>query len=219
MQNKSRVSIILPVYNRRHLIMRAVNSVLEQTIDSWELLIMDDGSTDGLEELVLPLIIDNSQCRYFKHARRGVAATRNLGLHAATGEFITFLDSDDEYKPDHLSKRLDYMDQHPDVDIIHGGVELVGPPESFYVRDAFDPGRRIHLSECCIGATFFGKKQVFLKSGGFKHLPYSAESEFLPRVSALFHVDKVDFPTYIYYTGLQDSICTIVKNKTTNSDQ
>ncbi len=218
MTNNTRVSIILPVYNRRHLIIRAINSVQAQTNHSWELLIMDDGSTDGLENLILPLIPENSQWRYFKHARRGVAATRNLGLHAATGEFITFLDSDDEYKPDHLSKRLDYMRGHPDVDIIHGGVELVGPPESFYVQDALNPGRKIHLSECCIGATFFGKKQVFLKSGGFKLIPYSAESEFLPRVSAQFHVEKVDFPTYIYHTGLQDSICTIVKNRNKNSE-
>jgi len=212
------VSIILPVYNRRHLIMRAINSVEAQKLHSWELLIMDDGSTDGLESLILPFIPENSKWRYFKHARRGVAATRNLGLHAATGEYITFLDSDDEYKPDHLVKRIDFMRSHPKIDIIHDCVELVGPPESFYVEDAFNPGQKIHLSECCIGATFFGKKQVFLKSGGFKPLPYSAESEFLPRVSAQFHVEKVDFPTYIYYTGLLDSICTIVKNKKKNTE-
>ncbi|MBN2410978.1 glycosyltransferase family 2 protein [candidate division KSB1 bacterium] len=218
MTNFTKVSVIMPVYNRRHLIMRAVNSVLAQTIRSWELLIMDDGSTDGLENLILPLIPGNPQWRYCKHTRRGVAATRNLGLQAAAGEYITFLDSDDEYKPDHLTKRLDYMSSHPDVDIIHGGVELLGPPESFYVQDALNPDRKIHLSECCIGATFFGKKQAFLKSGGFKLLPYSAESEFLPRVSAIFHVEKVDFPTYIYHTGLPDSICTIVKTKNKNSE-
>jgi len=96
MKNKIRVSIIMPVYNRRHLILRAINSVKTQTEPSWELLILDDGSTDGLESLILPLLPENPNWRYFKHARRGVAATRNLGLHAATGEFITFLDSDDE---------------------------------------------------------------------------------------------------------------------------
>ena len=118
-------------------------------------------------------------------------------------------------EPNHLAARMDYLTKHPEVKIIHGGVELIGPAESHYVEDVFNPGQLIHLSECCIGSTFFGEKDVFLSSGGFKALPYSAESEFLPRVSKRFKVAKVDFPTYRYYTGLEDSVCTLRKNKKT----
>ena len=178
---------------------------------------MDDGSTDGVHEIILPLIDSEPRIRYEKHARQRLAATRNLGIRASCGEHITFLDSDDEYKPDHLTLRLEYMREHPDTDLVHGGVELVGPPESHYVQDAFHPDKKIHLSQCTIGATLFGKRRVFIESGGFKILPYSSESEFLPRVMEHFHVDKVNFPTYIYYTGLEDSICTL-KQKGNTSD-
>ncbi len=209
MNQNTIISVILPVYNRKHLVMRAIRSLQAQTCSAWELLILDDGSSDGLEELLFPLLDANPHWRYCRHSHRGLALTRNFGIHAASGEFLTFLDSDDEYKADHLALRLNYMRTHPEVDFIHGGVELNGPPQSHYVADAVNKGRLIHLSECCIGATLFGKSAAFRSSGGFKPLPYSAESEFLPRITAQFHVEKVNFPTYIYYTGLPDSICTI----------
>ena len=202
------VSIILPVFNRRHLIQRAIRSVQKQTLDDWELLIIDDGSTDGLEVDILPLVAEWKNYRYLKHARRRLAASRNIGIHAALGRFVTFLDSDDEYTPEHLALRIQYFKEHPQVDVIHGGVELIGPEESHYVQDAFHPDRKIHISECCVGATFFGFKSIFIQSGGFRQLPYSAESELLPRLERLATVHKVDFPTYRYYTGLKDSICT-----------
>lgn len=205
--NKPLVSIILPVHNRRHLIQRAIASVKAQTIDDYELLIIDDGSWDGLEQDILPMVAEHANFRFMKHAQRRLSATRNIGIHAALGQFVTFLDSDDEYKPEHLERRLNYMSTHPHVDIIHGGVELVGPEESFYVQDAFHPEKKIHILDCCVGATFFGKKEAFIASGGFKQMPYSAESEFLQRVSSLLNIDKVDFPTYRYYTGLADSVC------------
>jgi len=205
------VSIILPVYNRKHLIERALSSVQTQTFRDWELLIIDDGSSDGLEGIVLPKVAGEPRYRYMKHARRKLAACRNIGIHAGLGVYITFLDSDDAYEPDHIERRIEYMRAHPDVDFIHGGVRLIGPESSHYVADALDPRRRIHISECCIGATFFGRKSAFLASGGFKPLDYSAESEFLPRIEAAFRVEKVDDPTYLYYTGLPDSICEKVR--------
>ncbi|NIA30000.1 MAG: glycosyltransferase [Actinobacteria bacterium] len=207
-----KISIILPVYNRRHLILRAIKSVEAQSFQDWELLIVDDGSTDGLEELLLPQIHEKPKWRYMKHARKRLAASRNIGIHAAMGQFITFIDSDDEYRPNHLELRIRYFADHPDVDIIHGGVELVEPEKTHYVRDAFDPKKKIHISECCVGATFFGKRLAFLQSGGFKNLAYSAESEFLPRISKQVTVRKVKFKTYIYHTGLADSICTLRQN-------
>lgn len=205
--NAPAVSVILPVYNRSDLIERAVQSVLGQTVADWELLITDDGSSDGLAELAMAWCGRDARIRYLYHSNRKLSSTRNIGIHAAMGDYLTFLDSDDEYLPSHLELRLKFMKSNPKVDFIHGGVELVGPPESHYVQDALDPNRQIHISECCVGATFFGKRQSFLQSGGFALVPYSAESEFLPRIEKSFIVKKVDFPTYRYYTGRDDSIC------------
>lgn len=202
------VSIVLPVYNRSHLIMRAIASVEQQTLTDWELLILDDGSRDGLDQLVLPQILNQPRWRYFKHANRKLAATRNIGIHAALGQFVTFLDADDEYSPQHLELHVDYLKKHPDVQLVHGSAVYNGPEETHWVRDAYQPDRLIHLSKCVIGATLFGYKEIFIKSGGFKLLPYSAESELVSRLEKTFTVRRVDFASYIYYTGLADSICT-----------
>ncbi|HPN35134.1 MAG TPA: glycosyltransferase family 2 protein [bacterium] len=202
------MSVILPVFNRRHLILRAIASVQRQSFTDWELLIVDDGSSDGLEELILPLLPENPNWRYLKHSRRRLAATRNIGLQAGLGFYATFIDSDDEYLEQHLQARVSYMDAHPQVDLIHGGVVLNGPEQSHWVQDAFHPQRMIHLSQCTIGATLFGKRRVFVDSGGFKRLSYSAESEFITRLAQTYSIERVEFPTYVYYTGLEDSICT-----------
>ncbi|HNW60774.1 MAG TPA: glycosyltransferase family 2 protein [bacterium] len=206
------VSIILPVYNRRHLIARALASVEAQTFQELELLIIDDGSSDGLGELVLPMLDERPNWRYLRHRNRKLAASRNIGLHAALGEWVTFLDADDEYRPNHLRLRMDFVRAHPEVDLVHGGVELRGPEESHWVEDAFHPGALIHLSQCIIGATLFGRKHLFIECGGFPLLAYSAESELMGRLTRQYHVVRVEFPTYIYYTGLPDSICTLRKS-------
>ena len=197
----------MPVYNRTHLVERAINSVLMQTYQDWELLIIDDGSEDNLYQLVLPLVDQNLNIRYIRQQHRGLAFSRNSGIFAALGVYVTFLDSDDEYLQDHLSIRVDFLKKHPHTDLIHGGVELYGPPETHYVQDAYNPDRKIHIKDCVVGATLFGKKSTFIRAGGFRNLSYSAESDLINRIIPHFHVVKVDYPTYRYYTGLDDSIC------------
>lgn len=205
------VSVILPVYNRRHLLMRAIESVERQTWTDWELLIVDDGSDDGVESLILPEILRQPRWRYLKHANRKLNASRNIGLHAALGRYITFLDADDEYLPEHLALRVRYLQQHPEVALLHGGLRIEGPQESHYVRDAYHPERLIHIDECVVGGTLFGRREVFIDNGGFKLLDYSAESELVNRLSGRYTIIRFEEPTYIYYTGLADSICTMKK--------
>jgi glycosyltransferase involved in cell wall biosynthesis len=205
------VTVVLAVYNRKHLIERAIRSVREQTVSSWELLVVDDGSTDGLEDLVIPLVLQSGSIRYMKHQNRKLAATRNMGIQAALGTYVTFLDSDDAYAPDHLERRIEVMRAHPEIDFLHGGVKLIGPAHTHFVQDAYDPTQMIHISDCVVGGTLFGKKRAFVESGGFKQVPYSSESEFVPRVARTYVVKRVDFPTYRYYTGIEDSICSRIK--------
>ncbi|HDL18388.1 MAG TPA: glycosyltransferase family 2 protein [Bacteroidetes bacterium] len=210
------ISVILPVYNRRHVIMRALNSVEQQSFRNYELLIVDDGSTDGLETVVIPEVLRCPHWRYLKHTNRKVAWSRNIGIRAALGEFITFLDSDDEYLPEHLQLRYDYMLAHPEVDIIHGGVKIDGPEETHWVVDAAEPTQKIHINDCCVGATLFAGRKVFLESGSFPIVPYSPEYHFLQKAAGRYRIEKVAFPTYIYHTAGEDRICRnrgILKNR------
>ena len=202
------VSVILPSFNREKYLKRSIDSVLLQSFGDWELIIVDDGSTDNSFEIINFYIAKYENTRYMRHSNRRPPLTSNAGILAACGEFITFIGSDDEWKKEHLQLRIEYMRANPDIDFIYGGVEIVGNP---YVKDKNDLSRDIHLSECVIGGTFFGKKEVFLALEGFRNLKYSEDSDFFERAAGKFTLTKVDFPTYIYYRDTPDSICSNIE--------
>ncbi len=121
------VSVILPTYNRADTLPRAVKSVLAQTFGDYELLIIDDGSTDRTPSVVEQL--EDPRIRYIRLARnRGVSAARNRGFSEARGEFIAFLDSDDEWLPRKLERQVDLLRQAPDsVGMAYSGALNVHP--------------------------------------------------------------------------------------------
>jgi glycosyltransferase involved in cell wall biosynthesis len=202
------VSVIMPTFNRESYLRRSIDSVVNQSVDSWELLIVDDGSTDRSFGVVNEYIMNYENIRYLKHANRKTPISTNAGLLATCGEFVTFLGSDDRFKPDHLKLRIEFMKQNPDIDFIHGGVEIIGYP---FVKDKNDLTKRIHLSKCVIDGTFWGKRKVFFDLDGFKDLRYSDGSEFFERVEKKYKIAKVDFPTYVYYRDTPDSICSTIE--------
>lgn len=202
------VSIIMPTFNRSRYLNRSIDSILRQTFTGWELLVVDDGSSDSSFDVVNKYIEHYENIRYLKHSNRQQALSTNVGVLAACGEYLAFIGSDDEYKPDHLKLRVEFMKKNPDLDFIHGGVEIIGSP---YVKDKNDLTKKIHLSECAIGGTFFGKREIFLELGGFRDLYYSDDSDFFERVQKEFRIAEVDFPTYIYYRDTPDSICTTIE--------
>ena len=99
------VSVIIPTYNRGYIISRAINSVLAQTCRDFELIIVDDCSTDNTKEVVSKF--DDQRIRYIRHEKnRGVAAALNTGISVCRGEYITFLDDDDEWLPSKIDEQL-----------------------------------------------------------------------------------------------------------------
>jgi len=106
------VSVILPTYQRRELLKRAVASVLAQTYRDFELIVIDDGSADGTHEALAPVA---DRLTYRWQPNRGVAAARNAGLKLARGEIIAFLDSDDRWLPDHLAVVTEVLARHPEA--------------------------------------------------------------------------------------------------------
>ena len=202
------VSIILPTFNRSELLPEAVNSVKNQTFSNWELIIVDDGSMDNTFEVVNQVKQSSENIRYLRHSNRGVALSMNAGLSCAGGEYITFLGSDDSYKTNHLKTRIDYLKNNPEVEFIHGGVEIIGNP---YVQDKNDLNRKIHLDDCIIGGTIFAKREILLKLEGFNDLSYSAESDLYERaVKSGVKIERVNFPTYVYNRETPGSITNSV---------
>ena len=208
------VSIIMAVYNTEFvLVQRAIESVLKQDFDAYELLIVNDGSSDTLNVPLEKYVAAYPQIRYFYHENRGFPMTLNRGIENSTGEYIGFIDSDDEYKPHHLSACLEQMKTY---DLIASTTETVADTEDeYYVPDRFDTAKNIHVDDCIITGTLFGKAAVF-KELLFKNI-YSQDYEFYERARLIYKVAKLQLKTYIYYRNRQDSICNQLKKKNTLS--
>jgi len=196
------VSIILPTFNRASYLPACIDSVLNQTFQDWELIVVDDGSNDTTFDMVDPYIQQHTNIRYMKHKNRRPGPARNAGIQASFGSYITFIDSDDTYKTNHLQSRIEYMQSHPNIDLIGGGVETV---EDFWVSDYFCPSRLIHVRDCVPGATFFGKRHVFFELQGFRDT-YGEDAELWSRATKVFTVQKLLEPETYVYTRSQDSI-------------
>jgi hypothetical protein len=110
------VSIITPLYNKAAYITNTIVSVLNQTYSDWEMLIVDNGSTDGSWEVVQQ--VQDSRIQIMQSLKPGPGAARNYGLTHAQGEWIQFLDADDLLAPDHLEQQLAVARQNPDTEII-----------------------------------------------------------------------------------------------------
>lgn len=114
-------SIIIPCYNRAHFIGGAIESVLRQTYQSFEIIVVDDGSTDETAQAVAVY----PQVQLIRQSNSGTAAARNTGLGAARGEYVVFLDSDDLLLPDALQIGVDALAHHPDCAFVYGYCQYI----------------------------------------------------------------------------------------------
>lgn len=204
------ISVVICTYNRAKLLPRAVESLRQQTVTDWEGIIIDDGSTDNTRSYAATLLDIDRRFRYFRQENSGLTSARNAGVHRARAQWVTFLDSDDEYENEHLELRLKYLDKHPDIDLLHGGIQVVGGPD--YVPDLHDPCRNISLSECFVGGTFVLRREWVLNMGGFQRPDYGNDYDLAQRALASSSVmHKIDIPTYIYHRDAPDSMCNLME--------
>lgn len=120
------VSVVIPTYNRASLLPRAIESVIAQTVVDWELVLVDDGSTDGTPELVESFASRlGDRWVYLRQQNRGASGARNRGIDAARGEFVAFLDSDDEFAPQKLEKQLELFRGRPDLGLVYSDYAII----------------------------------------------------------------------------------------------
>jgi glycosyltransferase involved in cell wall biosynthesis len=110
------VSVIIPTFNRACLLGRAVESVLSQTYNNYEIMVVDDGSDDETSDIIESF---NKQVRFFHIPHSGVSKARNTGIENAKGEWISFLDSDDYWLPQKLEKQMAYLKSNPEYRVCH----------------------------------------------------------------------------------------------------
>ena len=109
------VSVIIPAYNAERFIPQAIQSVLEQTYQSYEIIVVDDGSTDKTKD-ILKEFEDKVCCIYQEN--QGPSAARNAGIKISQGRYICFLDADDIWTPDKLEVQVEFLECHPDISLV-----------------------------------------------------------------------------------------------------
>lgn len=170
------VSVIMPAYNVEPYIGEAIDSVLAQTFTDFELLIVDDGSTDRTAEMARRFAARDSRLMLLQQDNRGLAAARNTALRQAKGGLMALLDSDDLWMPRFLEAQIAVLDARPEVDIVTGNARTLGSHEDgLPARPWPDPRpspdlRTILIDELSVFIMSVFRRRVYDTIGGFDEM-------------------------------------------------
>ncbi len=200
------ITVITATHNHAPFLRGAIDSVRAQTFQDWEHLVIDDGSTDATPEILAGLCLEESRSahprlRMIRTANQGFQAALNLGLAEARGDLVAFLDSDDEYSPDHLEHLRATLGDH---DFVLGKFRFINcsnDPQPM-VKDFYNPGLEIAVELTEVGTgVLFGKVAMFRRLGGFRPVKW-CDTDFFNRMrQAGYSWARADHPTYRYYFG------------------
>ncbi len=141
-----RVSVVIPTFNCERFIRRTVGSALRQTYRDFEIIVVDDGSTDGTQAVLAEY---GEALHYIKQANQGASAARNAALSRATGEYIAYLDADDLWHPEKLAHQVEYLDAYPSCGFVHTEVAVIDEQDSvLHARFNKETGRTVPQGKC-----------------------------------------------------------------------
>jgi glycosyltransferase involved in cell wall biosynthesis len=206
---KPAVSVIIPTYNRAWIVQEAIRSVLAQTFSDYELIVVDDGSTDSTQSILTKF---QDEITVIRQENTGVSAARNHGVNAARGELIAFLDSDDLWLPDKLAVQVEFFSVNPDTLIcqtdeiwIRNGLRI--NPKAYHQKpsgDIFLPS----LFLCLVSpSAVMMKKDFFSLMGGFdESLPACEDYDLWLRIGCRYPVPLIPHPLVIKRGGHEDQL-------------
>ncbi|MCD6584856.1 MAG: glycosyltransferase [Desulfobacteraceae bacterium] len=209
--NTPLVSVIIPTYNRAWTLKKAIDSVLEQDYKNFELIVVDDGSTDETEALVAAYA---ESIKFIQQPNSGVSAARNKGISMSSGSLIAFLDSDDSWYPEKLSAQIIFFNENPDA--------LICQTEEIWIRDGkkVNPKKKHQkpdgmifipsLALCLISpSAVMMRKNLFAKVDGFdESLPACEDYDLWLRITCRYPVHLIDTPLTIKTGGHEDQLST-----------
>jgi len=206
-----KVSVVIPTYDRIETLPRSLDSVINQTFSDWELIVVDDGSTDGTDEMILR---DYPAVRLHRQENSGVSAARNAGVALTSGEWIAFLDSDDAWLPEKLERQLSALANEPELRLSHtdeiwirNGKRVNQPKE--YAKSGGGIYLRC-LPLCCIcPSSVLLRRDLFDEIGGFDEiLPVCEDYDLWLRITAREPVHYLDEALVRKYGGHEDQLST-----------
>ncbi len=203
METKPLISVIIPTYNRKDLLVDAIRSIMKQKPKNYEIIIVDDGSTDATEEYIKSL---NLPVRFFEKDNGGVAGTRNFGIKQARGEYLAFLDADDLWIEGFLSTAIEYFETHKDISIVYADQRISvdymtqkrsrfnrNPPKHKFPVPFFIDNSPIQISSVVM------KKKVLDDVGGFnENMKIHEDVELWNRISEKYEFGYIEKPLALY---------------------
>jgi glycosyltransferase involved in cell wall biosynthesis len=210
------VSVIIPTHNRARLLPRALASVIAQTLRNYECIVVDDASDDGTEQLDI-VSAASQQVRYVRlPLHSGVSKARNTGVACSTGEWLAFLDSDDEWHPAKLEKQMAWLESRPgyricqtkEIWIRHG--RRVNPPATHEKKEEYIFEQS--LKRCMVTpSSVVVDRALFLESGGFNEsLPACEDYDLWLKITCVQPVGLVDDFLLTRYGGHPDQLSATV---------
>lgn len=201
-----KVSVIIPAYNAEKYLHETIKSVLEQTANSWELIIVNDGSTDKTEEVARLFADQNDRISLISKVNAGVSMARNVGIEHSKGQYLAFLDADDIWLSNNLAVKVDFIDSHPTVGLVHSSGLIID--ENSKSLDRLKSGKSGKLlddlllweDECVpTPSSILTKRSVINELGGFDvNLSNNADQEFFIRVASKYEIGKINKVTWKY---------------------
>lgn len=202
------VSVIIPTYNRASLIGRAIKSVLNQTYQKFEIIIVDDGSTDNTREVAKKFQERDKRIKYFKHAiNKGGGAARNTGIRNSKGEYIAFLDSDDEWYPEKLEKQIGIFNKNDEnLAAVYSGSFYIDCRSGMAKREI--PKKKGYILEDLLkkNVVVGGASPVIIRRkciesvGGFdERLPSRQDLDLWIRIARCYTFDFIPYPLIKIY--------------------
>lgn len=219
----SLVSIIIPAYNASQHIAETIQSVLCQSYSNWELLIIDDGSTDGTFELINSLAKSDARIKCLTKSNSGVSNTRNMGISLAKGEFISFLDADDIWYPENLEEKIKFIMNHG-IDVCYSSCETIDS-DSNSLKTVLTGSHTPLLNDILFlkgnyitaPSGIVLKKMVIDKIGGFDtHLSNNADQDLWIRILSnnfkIKLIDKILWKYRVHSKNMSGNIALLEKD-------
>jgi glycosyltransferase involved in cell wall biosynthesis len=209
-----KVSVIMPTYNRADLIGKTISSILRQGFKDYELIIIDDGSTDDTEKIINGY--SSPMIRYLKKRHAGPASARKYGLKRARGEYIAYCDDDCIYYPNHLQRLVSYLNQHPKIGMAYSdGLVCVPNGKPLLIGPDFDK-RRLETLPFFMILNVMHRKECLGKAGLFdENLWHGEDWDMWLRISDLYPVSHLAGITTQHICHLYMPTLNASKNKAT----
>lgn len=216
-----RVSILMPVYNVAPYLREAMDSILAQTFQNFELIVLDDCSPDNSAE-ILDTYTDERIVRYRGEKNMGLSNVLNVGMAMARGEFIARMDSDDISTPERLATQVAYLDAHPEVDLCSCGMELFGAKQEIWVRETNVEDVKITalFHSPILHASSMWRREAFERVGlRFLQEMVPAEDYDMWTRAMASGLRLVNIPEVMYHYRIHPSQATTQTDKTAKKDR